>query len=439
MDKADLSDSHSRSLIRLGVTSVVVVGTLLVGSFVWAQKAYINGAVIAPGRFVVETQTKKIQHSEGGYVKEILVKDGDVVSAGDELVRLDDTQIMANLEIVTAQLNEAVVTEARLLAEQAGETSFEIPDEELSLAVLGDRLDRVIEGQRELLKARHESIQGQIRQLQEQIGQFDELITGLQVQRDAKQTEIKLIADELEDVVGLFKKGLTTQSRVTALQRDKARLEGELGGLIAEIARASQNISERRVQMIRVKDDARSDTLAQLQDLRLKKSGFIQQKLALEDKLRRLDIRAPQDGVVHELAIHTIGGVVGAGEVLMLLVPDHDHLIIETQINPRDVDQVHVGQEAMLHLTSFNQRYTPAIAGSVITVSPDVGVNPVDHKPFYFVRIAIKPGELEKLGPGKEIVPGMPVEAFIRTSERTVMAYLLQPLTDQLTKAFREE
>lgn len=433
-----LDAPYKKGLRKLSSFAVLMIIVLFGGGILWAARASIGGAVIAPGQVTVESNAKQIQHSEGGYVSEILIKEGDRVEAGDTLIRLDATRAEAELAIVTDQLNELVASEARLLAETADRTEFSIADGDRIYILPGEKFDRVMEAQDALLKARQTSITGQVRQLTEQIAQTREQIAGLKAQVTATDLELSLINEELIDVERLLSQGLVTEMRANALRRDKAKIEGERGVLIADIARARLAISEREVQKIRVADDARRQSLEQLQQIRLEKARLIQRKIAAEDRLRRLDIKTAQSGIVLDLQVHTVDGVIQPGEVLMSIVPREDQMVIEARVAPTDIDQVYQGQEARLMFSSFNMRTTPELHGTVLRVSPDVSLDEATGLPFYRARLQIAPGQLERLG-NNEIIPGMPVDTFIRTEARTVAAYLIQPIMDHMNRAFREE
>ena len=426
--------SHS---LRRNLWLALALAVLLVAGFGgWAAIFEISGAVIAPGTVVVETSAKKVQHQEGGIVGEILVRDGDRVDAGDLLLRLDDTVVKANLAIVSRQLDDLTAQEARLLAEIDGDEHITFP-----AALETRRGDAAVaiglKGQEDLLIARRTSLAGRRAQLNEQIGQYKEQIHGLAVQRDAKAEGIGLISAQIEDYQSLFDKGLVPESQLTALKRDRAELSGSHGGFIAEIAQAEQAISERRIQILQLDEEFREKVLTELQEVRAKIAQLEEQRIAAEDKLRRVEIRAPRAGFVHQSAVHTVGGVLGAGEVAMLIVPQEDVLLVEAHVQPTDVDDVHPGQIATLRLSSFDTRTTPELQAKVLTRSADLTKDPTTGMAYYTVRLAIPDEERAKLD-GKVLVPGMPVEAFIETGMRTVASYFLKPLTDQFAKVFRE-
>ena len=426
----------TRSVRRHLLASLLVAALLLGGFGGWAAMARISGAVVAPATVVVETNVRRIQHQEGGIVREIAVQNGDRVASGDLLVRLDDTVTRANLAVVTRQLVDLYAQEARLVAERDESEEIAFNDRARGL-VDDDQLGLVEDSQKSLMDARRKSVTGRKDQLAEQIVQYRRQIEGLDAQLSAKGEEIELIEDELKDLMGLLEKRLVARARVTALQRDRTRLKGEHGGLVAKIAEVNEAISERRILMLQIDEQSRAEVLEQLQDTRARIARLEEQKIAAEDQLRRVEIRSPQAGTVHQLAVHTIGGVVGQGETLMLIVPKGDLLVIEAQVQPRDIAQIVPGQEARVRFPGFDQRTTPELAARVRTISADLARDNVTGARYFVARLFIPDEELARLD-GELLVPGMPAEAFITTQERTVLSYLVRPVTDQIAHAMRE-
>ncbi len=403
----------------------------------WAATAQLAGAVIAPGTVVVDTNVKKVQHPTGGIVSELLVREGQVVQAGDVVVRLDDTITRANLGVVRKSLDELEARQARLEAERDGLGEIAFPGELLTRMDHPD-VARAVGGERRLLELRRTSRAGQTMQLRERIGQLREEIQGMSMQLAAKARESELIAIELDGVRDLYRKNLVTLQRVTALERDAARITGERGQLTAAQAQAKGRISEIELQILNIDNELRSEVARELRDVQAKIVELVERRVAAEDGLKRVDIRAPQTGAVHQLAVHTVGGVVTPGEALMLIVPRSDELTVEARVMPQDIDQVRVGQAAVLRLSAFNQRTTPEIGGEVSRVSADISTDQRTGMSFYTIRVALPPAELAKLG-GLKLAPGMPVEAFVRTGDRTALTYFTKPLMDGINRAFREE
>ena len=430
---ADIATSLRRHLLVAGAVVVLLAG----GLGAWAGLAKISSAVVANGVVVVESNVKRVQHREGGIVREIRARNGDLVAAGDLLLRLDDTVTRASLAIVSTQLDELHAQAARLIAERDDVADISFP-EALMRRADEPAIRAAISGQRALLQARRASLKGRKEQLREQIGQFEKQVEGLAVQQVSKEQEIELNARELGDLETLFAKALIPASRIYALRRDRARLVGERGGFIAQIAQTKEAISERRIQILQIEEDLRAEVLQHLQDTRSQIAQLTERENAARDELRRVDIRAPRSGYVHQLAVHTVGGVIGPGETAMLIVPREDLLIIEARIEPMDVDRLSRDQPVVVRFPNFNLQTTPELEARVISVSADLEIDRATGLSYYTARLALSDGEKEKLG-GNVIVPGMPVEAFIVAGDRTVLSYLLKPLADQIRHAFREE
>ena len=432
-DKTDIMRSIRRHLLA-GVAASIL---LVVGVGGWAATTEISGAVIAQGLLVVDSNVKKVQHPTGGVVGELRVKDGDRVKAGDIMIRLDDTQTRANLAIVTKGLDEFAARRAREEAERDGEEKIIFPAD--LLARMNDpEIAHIVNGERKLFETRLSARTGQREQLRERVVQSNEEIKGLVTQQKSREDQIVWVDKELEGVRDLWTKNLVQFNRVTQLEREKVRLEGERGQLIAQIAQTRGKIAETELQIIQIEQDMRTEVGKDLADIRAKTAELVEKKVAAEDQLKRIDIRAPQDGVVLQLSVHTVGGVIGQGDQLMLIVPESDSLSVEAKIQPQDIDQVHLGQAATLRFTSFNQRTTPEINGEVSRVSADVTQDQKTSAYFYTVRVSVSEAEMSRLGKVK-LIPGMPVEAFVQTTERKVLSYLVRPLHDQITRAFREK
>jgi HlyD family secretion protein len=423
--------------IRRHLISALALILLLAGGLGgWAATTKLSGALIAPGQLVVDSNVKKVQHPTGGVVGELRVRDGDHVKTGDILVKLDETVTRANLAIVVGSLDELYARQARLQAERDGDAEVTFP------ASLLDKLSdpavaRLVSGEKSLFRLRAEARMGQQAQLRQRVDQLKEEIAGLSKQIAAKKSEIELIHTELKGVDELWKRQLVQIQRLSALQRDETRVQGELGQLEANVAQTKGRISEINLQIIQIDQDLRSEVAKELGEIQGKLAELVERRVAAEDQLKRIDLRAPQDGIVHQLAVHTIGGVVNPGEVVMLIVPDGDQLTVEAKIAPQDIDRIRVGQKAMLRLSAFNQRTTPEVDGEVLRISPDLSTDQRTGASYYTMQIAIKPdhaGTLDAL----RLVAGMPVEAFVQTPPRTILSYLTKPLVDQVRKAFRE-
>jgi HlyD family secretion protein len=422
--------------IRLHLIIGLAVVVVLAGGFGgWASTAEISGALIAPGSIVVESSVKKVQHPTGGVVGEVRAHDGDLVKAGDVVVRLDDTVTKASLAIVTKNLDGLLARAARLQAEQQGLDKLVFP------ATLLDRADdpdvkNVMTSEAKLFEVRTTGRAGQKSQLHERVTQLKEEIAGLEAQTNAKDQEVALVEKELVGVRTLYDQHLVQLTRLTTLERDAARLAGERAQYVASRAQAKGKITETELQIIQVDKDLVSDVSKDLRETNDKIGEFVERKVTAEDQLRRVDIRAPQDGMVEQSTVHTVGGVITAGDTVMLIVPQADDLQVEAKVNPQDIDKLQVGQKTLLRLSAFNQRTTPELNGVVTRVSPDVTVEQRTGQSYYTIRVSMPPEEVARLGEVK-LIPGMPVEAFVQTGERTLMSYLVKPLSDQLMRAFR--
>jgi HlyD family secretion protein len=402
----------------------------------WAASTEISGAVIAPGALVVDSNVKKVQHPSGGVVGEIRVRDGDRVQVGDVVIRLDETVTRANLGIVLRGLDELIARKARLEAERDGLEGIAFPN--AFIERLGEvQVAAIVAGERKLFDLRQSARIGQKSQLRERVAQLGEEIGGITAQIKAKAQEIILIQRELNGARELWEKNLMPITKLTQLEREATRLEGERAQLLASSAQSKGKISELELQIIQVDRDLASEVGRELREVDAKIGEFVERRVAAEDQLKRIDIRAPQDGVVHQSVVHTIGGVINAGEQLMLIVPSTDNLIVEAKFAPQDIDQVKVGQRAVVRFTTFNQRITPELNGVVTRVSADTSVDQRTSAPYYTLRISLSREEISRLGDVK-LVPGMPVESFIQTGDRKVISYLMKPLSDQIMRAFRE-
>ena len=437
LGEPDPRTSASVSIRRHIIVGAILVGALVLGLGGWAATAQISGALIAQGSIVVDSNVKKVQHPTGGVVGEVFVRDGDHVKAGDVLVRLDETVTRANLAIVTKGLTELYARKARLAAERDGADVMVVPPELANRQNEPD-VKEALASERKLFDLRHEDRLGQKQQLQERITQLKQQIAGLEAQQAAKDKGIALTEQELQGVRDLWQKNLVQLNRLTSLQRDEARLDGERGQIIAQAAEAKGKIAEIQLQIIQVDQDLASDVAKELRETDSKIGEYVERKVTAEDQLKRTDIRAPQDGIVFQSTANTVGGVIAAGDPIMMIVPESDNLTVEVKVDPKDIDQVQFGQSVVLRFSSFNVRTTPEINGSVSRIAADTSTDQRTGQSYYLVRIAMPAQELKRLGDVR-LTPGMPVEAFIETGERTMMSYLLKPLHDQLMHAFREK
>jgi HlyD family secretion protein len=430
------SISSQRSIRRHLIAGAAAVAMVTVGIGGLAATTELSGAVVASGFIVVESSVKKVQHPTGGIVGELKVRNGDHVKMGDLLIRLDDTMTRANLAVVVKSLTELAAREARLESERDGRPGVVFPQHLLARAGNPD-VDRVIAGETKLFELRYEARTGQKSQLKERVTQLQEEIRGLLAQESAKAHEAELIKAELKAVRELWEKYLTDIKRLTQSEREASRIEGERGRLVAAAAQARGKITETELQVLQLDQDLRSEVARELREIQAKSAELVERRVAAEDLLKRVELLAPQDGTVHQLQVHTIGGVITAGEPVMLIVPDSDALTVEVRVGPQDADQLRIGQPSLIRFSSFNLRSTPELNGTVSYVSADLLTDPRTGLNYFVARIALSEQELARLGDIK-IVPGAPVEAFIQTGARTVLSYLVKPIQDQAMRALRE-
>lgn len=420
-----------RSIQRLSLFALITIFILVgvIGGL--AAATSITGAVIVSGSLVVDSQVKPVQHLRGGVVQEIKVRNGDVVEAGQILVRLDATQARANLAILAKRLKELSATNARLLAERNDQSGFDITD---SKDVESRQL---LEGEKRLFEDRLASRQGRKSQLRERTRQLEQEAEGLSAQEKGKRLEIELVEKELASLQGLLGQGIISATRVYSLQRETARLTGELGSLIASIAQSKGRIIETQLQIIQIDDDHASEVSDEFRQTQSDIGQFTERLIAAEDELKRIDIKAPQAGVVDQLQVHAAGAVIAAGDTILRVVPSTDALVAELKVAPADIDQVFVGQPVVLRLSSFNQRDTLEVDARIASISADLITDQQSGVRYYLARSEISSQQWQRLG---TLVPlqGMPVEGFVRTGERTVLAYLTKPISDQIERAFKE-
>ena len=415
------------------VALAVLVGVI----GVWSVQARIAGAVIASGMIEVESNRQVVQHPQGGVVGEILAKDGDAVTAGDIVLRLDNTMLKSELAIIEGQLSEIKARKARLSAERDGLADLQMTDELSKTAAEDPVLQELIAGQRRLFEARAISIRREADQLKEQITQTGNQIIGAQAQFEALQTQEALIKQELEDSEGLLEKGLIQSTRVSGLRREYARLLGETGNLNAEIARLRGQIAGLDIQILRLTTTRREEAITTLRDLSSREIELAETRLSLRETLSRMDVRSPVAGVVYGSEVFARQAVLSPAQPIMYVIPQDQPLVVAARIDSIHIDQVHVGQEVSLRFVSFDQRLTPEIFGQVARVSADVFTDEATGLSYYQAELLPNEAELTKLG-GQELLPGMPVEAYIRTGERSPLSYLAKPMADYFNKAFRE-
>jgi HlyD family secretion protein len=430
-----------RGLVFAGAT----VMTVFLGGFGgWSAFAPLQSAAMAPGVVAVETYRKTIQHLEGGIIAKILVKDGDYVTEGQPLVRLDDTKARTVHAAVEGQLWDAYARQARLIAERDGLDAMAIPERLLKQAQTDATVEQVLMGQRAIFDARRTLLLSKIAAIRQRIQQANEEIRGLRAQDAAAQNKLAIIHEELSGVQQLFDKGLERKSRLLQLQREQEDITGNRGQFAARIAQAQATISESEVNILTLKSDSANEVVQQLRDTEEKVHGFEEQLQAASDVLDRVEVRAPEAGIVTDLRVHTPGGVVKPGDALLDLVPQADKMIIQAHVRPEDMDLVRPGLPALVQLLAYKQRRTPPLDGKVIYLSPDrltdehTAAGMLPGQPYFLAKIALDEDAIARL-PDVGLVPGMPAEAMIKTGRTTVALYALAPILDSFHKAFREK
>ncbi|PKP84537.1 MAG: HlyD family type I secretion periplasmic adaptor subunit [Alphaproteobacteria bacterium HGW-Alphaproteobacteria-2] len=423
---------------RFPLTLGAAALALLLGGFgLWSVEARIAGAIIASGRVEVEQNRQAVQHPDGGMVAEVLVAEGGNVAAGAALIRLDPSLLESERAIVEAQLLELLARDARLLAERDDAAAL-APDGELVAAALADADPReMLQGQERLFAARRESLARQISQLRQRQGQIARQIEGIAAQQAALDTQLALIGEELSAQKDLLAKGLAQVGRVLALQREEARLAGEIGDLLAREAEARERASEIDTQILSLESTRREEAISELRDLRARLFELRERRRALDARLSRLEIRAPVAGAVHGLAVFGPGAVVRAAEPVLAIVPGDRPLVVTARVFATDIDSVHGGQEARLRFPAFDARETPDVPGAVVKISADAFTDESTGTSFYRVEVAPDPAAMTALG-GVTLLPGMPVEVYLRTAERSPLGYLVKPLADYFNRAFRD-
>lgn len=410
---------------------------LTLGSFtLWSYLAPIDSAALAPGYVAVKSHRRTVQHLEGGIVSQLMVRDGDEVKQGDVLLVLDDTQLKAQLEIYRGQYISALALEARLIAERDELPKVVYPEELSDLA--DPRNVEARHGQDQIFRARKNTHDGEISVLKQRINQLQSKIEGLRAQRSSTQALARSLAEEIKDLRELLSEGFADKQRLRELERNHTNAEGRIAELTAEIATAEMQIGETRLQILQIEKQFHEDIVNKLGEVQVQLFNLREQLRAGEDRVARTVIRAPVDGMVLGVSVHTIGGVIRPGEPILDIVPHKEELVIMAQVSPIDIDRVSVGLEAEVRFSAFKQAITPKMYGKVITLSADRLVDEKTGYPYYQAQIELTPESFEKLG-NLQLVPGMPAEVLINTGERTLVEYLMQPLTNAFARAFIED
>jgi HlyD family secretion protein len=433
-----MSEKTGWSPLRpLIIGSVAVL--LLVGGFgVWAVQATSAGAIIAPGRREVDRNRQIVQHLDGGVVAEILVDEGDRVEVGQTLLRLDAKLLESQKLIVEGQLFELIARRGRLEAERDGSDTLVFDPDLLAAANERPVVQQLINGQERLFEARRNSIEKETEQLDKRQGQIRDQIMGIKSQQDSYRLQLELISAELDNQQSLLDRGLAQAATVLNLRRNSANLEGELGELVATEAQAEGRITEIEIETLKLRTRQREEAISRLRDLQYRELELAEQRRSLQERLDRLHITAPVSGIVYGLTVHTPRSVIRPADPVLYLVPQDRPLVIAARVDPIHIDQTFVGQDVTLRFSTLDQRQTPELFGTVTQVSADAFEDQASQMSYYRAEIVLQDGELDKLPEGTTLIPGMPVESYIRTDDRSPMTYLVKPMADYFNKAFRE-
>ncbi|MEH6647112.1 HlyD family type I secretion periplasmic adaptor subunit [Sulfitobacter sp.] len=428
---------------KWSATRPVLIGFLglavLVGGFgAWSVMSNIAGAIVASGRIEVDRNRQVVQHDTGGTIAEILVDEGDLVKAGDLLLQLDPEQSRSELTLIEGQLFELMARRGRLEAQRDETDTVAFPKALILASTINADALELMDGQRNLFDARRDSVDREIEQLGKQRNQIEDQIKGIRAQETSLAAQLELIEPQLVNQQKLLDDGLAQAASVLRLQQEKASLTGEIGRLIAARAQAEGRITEIEIVELKLGTSGREEAITQLREIRYRELSLVEQRRALLSQIDRLDIRAPVSGIVYSMQVTTPRSVIRAAEPLMFLVPQDRPLVIAAQVMPTNVDEISVGQEVNLRLSSLDQRTTPELKGRVMLISADALTDEVTGGSYFRAEITLSPGEMERLPKGTILLPGMPVDAFIKTGDRSPLTYLLKPVTDYFIKSWRE-
>ena len=411
---------------------------LLVGGFgTWAATASISGAIVTPGHVAVERNRQVVQHPDGGVVEAILVREGDAVEEGDPLLRLDASTLASQRRILRDQLHEVTARATRLEAERDGVDALVFPEPLTAAAEAEAELADMMRGQEALFEATREAMDREVEQFGRRKEQIDNQVDGTRAQQEALTLQLGFLGEELDAQQTLLARGLAQAPRVLALQREEARLEGQAGELVATVAELEGEATQVDLEVLKLRTRARQEAIAELRDLQLRRVELVEQVRALDERLSRLVVAAPVAGIVLDLRVFAERSVIRAAEPILHIVPQDRPLVIETRVDPIHVDQIYPGQPVTLRLPAFDARTTPELFGTIVRVSPDALTDEATGARYYTAEVLPDEGETARLG-DRLLLPGMPVEAYLRTDDRTPLAYLVKPLADYFNRAFRE-
>lgn len=430
---AAVYDAYRRSIqIMLAITFILVVFGMIVP---------VDSSTVAKARVVVLSNRKTVQHLEGGIVRKLLVKDGDVVTVGQPLMELSDVAPKASRSILQADLLEAQMTEARLVALRNNKPEITFGQELDEKIAHDDKVAKMAKEQTTLFTTQRDTYHGKLKALVLRADQAREEIIGLKAQAQSASSQLEIIEDEIETMEKLIAQGLSTKPRLLELKRDKQRLNGDKGQFVSTIAKTQQGISEIDVEVLNLKNDFSTQNSNELRDIQSKIADISEKLRAASDVVLRTVVTSPSEGIVNGLKFHTEGGVIAPGTPIMDIVPQHEELVIDAKINPMDIDVVTAGLEAKVVFSSYKVRSLPRLTGKVTQVSADSFTEQqgLQENSYYTAQIQVDSNQLKILAPQIKLYPGMPVEVYIRTGSRSFLGYLFAPITDSLHKAFIEK
>ncbi|MDS9466286.1 HlyD family type I secretion periplasmic adaptor subunit [Paracoccus sp. MBLB3053] len=419
------------------ILGLMVIALLVLGLGAWSVRARIAGAVVASGQVEVEQRRQVVQHPDGGVVAEIMVHDGETVEAGQPLIHLDGVLLATELAIVEGQYFEILARRGRLEAERADKNEISFPDELVEMSRTRPEVRDMLIGQESLFRARLDTLAQSLGQLAKQSDQVRSQIGGIEAQNKALIQQREFISQELRDQRSLLDRGLAQAPRVLALEREAARLDGLLGEATASRAQAETQLAEIDLSRLEKSASYREQAETELRDLGYRELELAERRRSLSEQIARLEIRAPVSGVVQELQLTTPRSVLRAADPVLYIIPQDRPLVVAARIATINIDEVQPGQEVMLRFSSFSSRTTPEIDGVLSRISPDTLIDETTHTPYYRAEVTIPPDQIARLD-GLALIPGMPVEVYVQTGERSPIAYILKPLSDYFSRAFRE-